>query len=156
MIESMESRRLMSATALLTGTELNVAVTSTVNTTINVTYADGKISVYVQDEAALRRVYLGARKAINTINHYIDEALPQKGAATVHDGVKSVVEEILAGDETKKLGLLVMGLLLTVWGASGGMSMTMVALDTGARPSARSSNERASAWDSGSIACTTS
>src|SRR5688572_1576355 len=45
-------------------------------------------------------------KAINTINHYIDESLPQKGAATVHDGVKSVVEEILAGDETKKLGLL--------------------------------------------------
>ncbi len=64
--------------------------------------------------------------AIQTINKYVDETLPARGAQTVHE----VVSEVLGGDETKKVGLLSVGLLLTIWAASGGMSMTMVALDT--------------------------
>lgn len=67
MIEPVEPRRLLAASAVLVGTELRVAVTSSVDTTINVTHADGRISVHVRDEGALRRVYIGARKAIDTI-----------------------------------------------------------------------------------------
>lgn len=64
--------------------------------------------------------------AIKTITKYVDESLPKQGAKTVHE----VVAEVLGGKETKQVGLLSVGLLLTIWAASGGMNMTMVALDT--------------------------
>lgn len=56
------------------------------------------------------------------INEYIDKSLPTHAAATLKDNVVRVMSE-------PKGGLLSIGLLVTIWAASGGMAMTMRALD---------------------------
>jgi membrane protein len=56
------------------------------------------------------------------INDYIDKTLPFQAAQTLKENVQKVMSE-------PKGGLLSIGLLLTIWAASGGMAMTMRALD---------------------------
>src|SRR5690348_7873398 len=56
------------------------------------------------------------------LRHAIHDALPARSAATVSGEVERVLNE-------PKKGLLSIGLFLALWGASGGMSMTMSALD---------------------------
>jgi Ca2+-binding RTX toxin-like protein len=67
MIEQIESRRFLSASAVLSNAELRVAVVSSMNTRIEVSHSEGRISVHVQDEGAMRRVYVGTRRAISSI-----------------------------------------------------------------------------------------
>src|SRR5689334_22819157 len=56
------------------------------------------------------------------LHHAIHDALPARSAETIAGEVDRVLNE-------PKTGLLSIGLLLALWGASGGMSMTMSALD---------------------------
>lgn len=56
------------------------------------------------------------------INEYIEKSLPSRAAATLQENVERVMSE-------PKGGLLSIGLLITIWAASGGMAMTMRALD---------------------------
>lgn len=94
MIECIEARRLLSATAVLVGTDLRVNVTSAVDTTINVNYANGRIDVYVKDEAALRRVYIGDRKAISTI-HVVGSAMSDR--VNLGEGIRTTTVDAGAG-----------------------------------------------------------
>jgi membrane protein len=65
-------------------------------------------------------------QATDTINHYVNENLPEKAAKPIHE----VVDEVLGGDQQQQASLMSIGLLLTIWAASGGMNTTMIALDT--------------------------
>ncbi|HTL29430.1 MAG TPA: YihY/virulence factor BrkB family protein, partial [Tepidisphaeraceae bacterium] len=60
--------------------------------------------------------------ADRSIRHAIHDALPAKSAETISGEVDRVLNE-------PKTGLLSVGLFLALWGASGGMAMTMNALD---------------------------
>lgn len=57
------------------------------------------------------------------ITEYIDRSMPRSAAETIKINVEKVMSE-------PRGGLLSIGLLVTIWAASGGMSMTMKALDT--------------------------
>ncbi len=56
------------------------------------------------------------------LHHAIHDALPARSAETIAGEVDRVLNQ-------PKTGLLSIGLFLALWGASGGMSMTMSALD---------------------------
>jgi membrane protein len=62
------------------------------------------------------------RSADRLVHHAVHDALPAKSAETL----SAEIDRVLNQPQT---GLLSVGLLLALWGASGGMSMTMSALD---------------------------
>lgn len=65
------------------------------------------------------------------VDELIDRTVPSEAASTI---IKTETHKLLdANDQSNKTAiktLLSFGLLLTIWGASGGMAMTMQALDT--------------------------
>jgi membrane protein len=58
------------------------------------------------------------------VNRFVDQSIPSEDAASI---LKGQVDEVLKKPSAG--GFLGFGLLLTLWAASGGMSMTMTALD---------------------------
>jgi membrane protein len=60
--------------------------------------------------------------AIREVNEFIDKSLAGDAAQTLKDNIAKVTSQ-------PRGGLLSVGLLLTIWAAAGGMSMTMTALD---------------------------
>jgi membrane protein len=65
-------------------------------------------------------------QAMDALYASIDRSgLPASAAAPI----RKMVGEILGGDERKKVGLLSIGLLVTIWVSSGGMATTMYAID---------------------------
>jgi membrane protein len=67
--------------------------------------------------------------AIQQINHAIRQAFPSEGASTILGNVDDVIANIRSTINNTHGGLLSLGLVLTLFSASGGMSMTMYALD---------------------------
>jgi membrane protein len=57
------------------------------------------------------------------VSHVVDRSLPADAASVLNKQIASVLEKPSAG------GFLSFGLILTIWAASGGMAMTMYALD---------------------------
>jgi membrane protein len=66
------------------------------------------------------------QEAIDRVDAYVTRAMPEKPAQLIN----STVKEVLGGSQKTKVSLLVIGIALTVWSASGGMAATMSALDT--------------------------
>jgi membrane protein len=60
--------------------------------------------------------------AVREVNELIDRSLAGDAAQTLKDNIAKVTNQ-------PRGGLLSVGLLLTIWAAAGGMSMTMTALD---------------------------
>ncbi len=60
------------------------------------------------------------------ISEAIDRTIPSKDAGDI---IKTQVHMVLQTSKGSAKGLLSIGLILTMWGASGGMSMTISALD---------------------------
>ncbi len=60
--------------------------------------------------------------AIREVNEFIDKSMPREAANTLKENVEKVMSE-------PRGGLLSVGLLVTIWAAAGGISMTMSALD---------------------------
>ncbi len=63
---------------------------------------------------------------ITTINRTIDQSLPDETAKLMKERVSTIVGGVL---NNSRHGLMSVGILLTLWAASGGMAMTMSALD---------------------------
>lgn len=63
---------------------------------------------------------------LTTINRTIDQSLPEETAKLIRDRVNYQVERMLNDSHR---GMMSLGILLTLWAASGGMAMTMSALD---------------------------
>jgi membrane protein len=61
-------------------------------------------------------------EASETIRRFVHETLPREAAGTIMGNVNSVLQN-------RRNGLLSLGLLLTLFSASGGMSITMYAMD---------------------------
>jgi membrane protein len=63
---------------------------------------------------------------IQSIHDALEASLPREAVNTIWSSIRGRIEEILAGREQALVGV---GLLVAIWAASGGMQMTMVALD---------------------------
>lgn len=97
LIEQVEARQMLAATATLNDGELRVELSSTVNTSVDVTYTNSRIAVQVQDEAASRRIYFGLRRVINSIR------IIGSGAAdriTLGENIRATTVEAGAGKDT--------------------------------------------------------
>src|SRR5687767_5084865 len=58
--------------------------------------------------------------------------LPKDAAVTVSEYIKPRIEQYLVGQEDRRAaikGIMSVGLLIALWAASGGMNMTMAAMD---------------------------
>jgi membrane protein len=64
-------------------------------------------------------------EARQTLYSYINETMPGPAA----EQLRAVVGDVLDNNTAKKVSFLSIGLFITIWTASGGMAMTMSALD---------------------------
>lgn len=96
MIEQVESRQLLSATAVLSDGELRVELSSSVSTAVDVTYTNSRIAVQVQDEAASRRIYFGLRRVITSIRIIGSNAADR---ITLGEGIRTTTVEAGGGKD---------------------------------------------------------